>query len=139
MDDRTGDSIGTWAAATTLLLGLVACSLPADAARLVGRAVLIGAGIGTILVGIVNLRWALRLDGHDAGPAVLGTAIPALGGSLLVFCGFHETAALVALRALGVLTAGLGLALLVPPPGPVADALSRASGRRRTRRGAAVR
>lgn len=139
MDDRAGNAIGTWAAATTLLLGLAACSLPVDAAQLVGSVVLVGAGLAAILIGIVNLRWALRLDGHDAGPAVLGTAIPALGGGLLVFLGFHETAALLALRALGVLTAGLGLALLVPPPAPVADALSRASGRRRTRRGAAVR
>lgn len=136
MDDRT--DIGTWVAATTLLVGLVAVSLPGDAAGLIGSVVLVAAGVALVLVGVANLRWALRLDGRDLGPAVAGTLAPAATGGVLIALGFHDAAALFALRGLGVVTACIGLALLVPPPAPVANVLSRASGRSR-RHAATVR
>ncbi|MCW5891281.1 MAG: hypothetical protein KIT14_12110 [bacterium] len=139
MNQRSGDAIGTWAAATTLLLGLMACSLPPGAARLVGSGVLVAGGVAGVLVGLVNVRWALRLEGHDLYPAILGTLVPAVAGVALLALAWGDAAPLLALRGLGVVVAGVGLALLLPPPAPVADALSRASGRRRGRRGGAVR
>jgi hypothetical protein len=137
MDERS--DLGTWLAAVTLLAGLVAISLPGDSAGLIGSVVLVTAGVALVLVGIANLRWAVRLDAHDRVPALAGTVAPALAGGLLLTLGFHDTAALLALRGLGAVVACAGLAALVLPPLPVANALSRATGRRRPRRTAAVR
>ncbi len=135
MERNDSDGIGTWVAATTLLAGVVASSLPAGPARFLGTVQLIGVGLALVAVGLVNLRAALALDGRDLGPTILSTLLPAAAGGLLVAVGTVGPAAELTARSLGVVTALVGLALLVPPP-QNAIVFSRASGRRRFRRSA---
>jgi hypothetical protein len=136
VERNDSDGIGTWVAATTLLAGVVASSLPAGPARALGTVQLIGVGLGLVAVGLVNLRAALALDGRDLGPTILSTLLPAAAGGLLVALGTVGPAAELTARSLGVVTAIVGLGLLVPPPQTVAIVFSRASGRRRFRRSA---
>jgi hypothetical protein len=136
VEHNDSDGIGTWVAATTLLAGVVALSLPAGPARVLGTVQLIGVGLGLVAVGVVNLRAALARDGRDFGPTLLSTLLPAAAGCLLVALGTVGPAAEITARSLGVVTAIVGFALLVPPPETSSTAFSRASGRRRFRRSA---
>jgi hypothetical protein len=130
---RNGDVIGTWASATILLAGVVASSLPAEAARLLGMGLLASVGVFLVATGLVNLRAALARDGRDLGPILLSTLLPIMSGVVVAVLGTSAPVAEIAARGAGVLTALLGLALLLPPTAPTI-VFSRASGRRRIRR-----
>lgn len=131
VNTRTSEHLGTWIATVTLLLGLAAWSVPAAAASLIGTVLLLAVGALLLVVGTVNLRQALRLDGRDVGPTLLTTLLPAGLGGLLLFLGTAEHAGGVAVRGLGALAAVSGVLLLVPPPRPLVTTANRLGRRHR--------